>query len=169
MARRHDALVPLSHDHQQALALAFRLHHPAPPGPVTPTTPESTPVSRRVETLAFFRDHLLRHFVIEEEVLFPALRAAYPPDAEEQVLIESLCADHRVMGELRDAVERASSVDAIEHALTDFADLLERHVRREERGLFARFPGAVKPRVVAELQREIHERRPPDVPGLCRT
>ena len=40
--RRHASLVPLSHDHRDALGLAFRLRHPAPPGPVTPMTPAGT-------------------------------------------------------------------------------------------------------------------------------
>jgi len=168
MSRRHEALVPLSHDHQKALALAFRLHHPAPPGPVTPTTPASTPASRREETLSFFRDHLLPHFVIEEEVLFPVLRVAYPPRTAESALIGVLLVEHGRMIELRDAIAAASTDEDIACALTEFADLLEGHVRREERELFARFPGALEPDAIAGLHREIHARRPPDVPGACK-
>ena len=168
MARRHDALVPLSHDHQQALALAFRLHHPAPPGPVTPTTPASTAASRRAETLAFFRDHLVRHFAIEEDVLFPVLLSCYAPGTAERALIEDLCTEHRRMSEARDAIASAIAEDDLGRALTEFADLLERHVRREERDLFAKFPGPLAQPAIAELHREIHERRPPDVPGACK-
>jgi hemerythrin-like domain-containing protein len=168
MARRHDALVPLSHDHQQALALAFRLHHPAPPGPVTATTPASTVASRRAETLAFFRDHLVRHFAIEEEVLFPVLLSCYVPGTEERALIEDLCTEHRRMSEACDAIASAISEDDLGCALAEFADLLERHVRREERDLFAKFPGPLAQPTIAELQRAIHERRPPDVPGACK-
>jgi hemerythrin-like domain-containing protein len=168
MARRHAALVPLSHDHQRALSLAFRLHHPAPPGPVTPTTPASTPASRRAETLAFFRDHLLRHFAIEEDVLFPVLRSAYGPGTQECGVIDALCAEHRRMTEVRDAIAEAAAEDELCRALTQFADLLELHVRREERELFARFPGALGPDAVGDLHREIHARRPPDAPGACK-
>jgi len=168
MARRHDAIIPLSHDHQQALSLAFRLHHPAPPGPVTPTTPESTPESRRAETLAFFRDHLLRHFAIEEEILFPVLTASYGPASKERALVEDLCAEHRRMSALRDAIAEAGTEAELERTLREFADVLAGHVRREERELFAEFPGRLAPDVVAGLHREIHERRPPDVPGACK-
>jgi len=167
MARRHDALIPLSHDHQQALALAFRLHNPAPPGPVTPTTPASTPASQRAETLAFFRDHLQRHFAIEEEVLFPALRSAHAAGTQQHALIDALCAEHRRMSEIRDTIAAAASEAELCRALTELADVLERHVRREERELFVHFPGALTPGAVADLQREIHQRRPPDVPGTC--
>ena len=38
-----DAPIPLSHDDRKALALAFRLQHPAPAGSVTPTAPASSP------------------------------------------------------------------------------------------------------------------------------
>jgi hemerythrin-like domain-containing protein len=168
MARRHDALIPLSHDHQQALGLAFRLHHPAPPGPVTPTTPASTAASRRAETLAFFRDHLVRHFEIEEEVLFPVLRSAYAPGTQEHSLIDVLCAEHRRMREIRDTIEGAVSEEDLCRALTELADVLELHVRREERELFVHFPGTLETRAVAHLYREIHRRRPPDVPGACK-
>jgi len=168
MPRRHDALVPLSHDHQKALALAFWLHHPAPPGPVTPTTPASTPASRREETLSFFRDHLQPHFAIEEEVLFPALCASYPAGTPERALVNTLLAEHGRMIELCDAIAAASANDDIARALKEFADLLEGHVRREERELFAKFPGPLEPAVIDALHRDIHTRRPPDVPGGCK-
>jgi hemerythrin-like domain-containing protein len=167
MARRHDALIPLSQDHRNALALAFRLEHPAPPGPVTPTTPASTPDSRAAETVAFFREHLVPHFAIEEEVLFPALRAAYAPGTAEHTLIVELIAEHRTLEALRATLEQARSSERLPAALAAFAALLERHIRREERDLFAHFPGALAPDVVTKLQAEIHARRPPDTPGAC--
>jgi hypothetical protein len=164
MARRHDALLPLSHDHREALALAFRLQHPAPPGPVTPTTPASTPDARAAGTVRFFREHLVRHFAIEEQVLFPALRAVNAPGTAEHTLIVELVAEHRKLEDLRRTIEKASGSDRLPAALTAFADLLEHHVRREERGLFAHFPGALSRAVVIALQAEIHSRRSP---GTC--
>ena len=159
MARRHDALIPLSHDHRAALALAFRLHHPAPPGPVTPTTPASTPESRAAETVEFFRAHLVSHFAIEEQVLFSALRAAYPAGTAEHTLIAELVVEHRILEELRGTIEQAAGSDRLPVALTAFADVLERHIRREERGLFAHLPVEHAPDVVTALQAEIHTRR----------
>ncbi len=167
MARRHDALIPLSHDHRDALALAFRLQHPAPPGPVTPTTPASTLDSRTAETIVFFREHLDPHFAIEEELLFPALRAVSPAGTAEYTLIAELIVEHRQLEQLRDTIEHASGSDRLPAILTAFADVLERHIRREERGLFAHFPGALSRDVVAALQAAIHARRPPDTPGTC--
>ncbi len=139
--RRHASLIPLSHDHRTALGLAFRLHHPAPPGPVTPLTPASTPASRTAETLAFYDDNLLAHFRAEEEVLFPFLRTTM--DADAATLMDALVADHRRFAVLRDEVAGAVDDAARGPALTAFADLLEQHVRREERELFERFPDGV--------------------------
>jgi iron-sulfur cluster repair protein YtfE (RIC family) len=165
MARRHEALIPLSHDHQQALALAFRLHHPAPPGPVTPTTPASTPESRREEALAFFAAHLVGHFEIEEEILFPALRAGHPVGSSMHGLLDDLLDDHREFRRLREALQADAEQADLAALLTSFADLLEAHVRREERELFASFPGELDARSVGELQRAVHARRPPDRRG----
>jgi iron-sulfur cluster repair protein YtfE (RIC family) len=130
---RHPSLVPLSHDHREALGLAFFLHNPAPPGRVTSMTPASTAETRRDRMLAFFADHLRTHFRAEEEALFPALPA-------HRDLVAALIVEHRRLETLRDAVETAATDASLEPALVAFADLLEAHVRREERELFAGFP-----------------------------
>jgi hemerythrin-like domain-containing protein len=139
--RRHQSLIPLSHQHRDALMVAFRLHHPAPPGPVTAMTPASTPQSRAADALAFFRDHLVGHFRAEEDVLFPALRARLAADAPRTALIDGLVAEHRRLEALRDGVAAAGEDEtALAPALTAFADLLEAHVRCEERELFEVVP-----------------------------
>jgi hypothetical protein len=139
--RRHPSLVPLSHQHRDALGLAFRLHHPAPPGPVTAMTPASTPQSRAADTLAFFARHLVPHFRAEEGVLFPFLGARLPPAGCE--LLDRLVREHRRLEALRDQVAAAEGEAALAPALAAFADLLEAHVRCEERELFERFPDAI--------------------------
>ena len=77
----------------------------------------------------------------------------------EHTLIAELVAEHRQLEELRGTIERARGSDRMPAALTAFADLLERHIRREERGLFAHFPGALSREVVTALHAEIHTRR----------
>ncbi len=155
MARRHPSLLALSRDHHDALALAFRLHHPSPPGPATAVTPPSTPRERAVAVLDFFRAHLDGHFAAEEDVLFPAIAVHLAPDAPECALLAALIADHRAMEAQRDAIARTleacgqhgEDCDGGEEGddarlaapLQALADTLERHVRREERELFARF------------------------------
>lgn len=144
MPRRHPSLIPLSRDHHDALAVAFRLRHPSPPGPATAVTPPSTPASRARDTLDFFAAHLDGHFRAEEEVLFPAIGASPAADDACRTLVAELIADHRTMEAQRDAIVRAVAAGAgLEEALDAFAGTLERHVRREERELFAAFEALV--------------------------
>jgi len=162
-SRRHPSLVPLSRDHRDALALAFRLHNPSPPGPATAVTPPSTPSSRAAEVLDFFVVHLDGHFRAEEEVLFPALAAHVAPDAPTARLLRTLRDEHRAMAQLRDAIAAALHADEdardtlLAVPLRELADVLERHVRREERELFAAFPALVPEREASALLPRIVE------------
>jgi len=169
VARRHQSIVPLSHDHRDALALAFRLHHPSPPGPVTAVTPPSTPASRAAEVLDFFVGHLDGHFRAEEDALFPAIARHLATDDPRAALVHTLIGEHREMESMRDALAAlAASAHADETILLQpliaFADLLERHIRREERELFADFativPEAAASAVGARI-RAILSQRPP--------
>lgn len=139
-SRRHPALIPLSHDHQHALALAFRLHHPSPPGPVTPVTPASTPETRTAEVADLWARELVTHFAAEETVLFPALRRHLAAEDPGQALITRLADEHVRLRFLVESLAAASDDAARDPLLAAFADLLEAHVRAEERQLFVRFP-----------------------------
>lgn len=158
MAIRDPSLVPLSHDHRDALMLAFRLQHPSPPGPVTALTPASTPASRAAETIAFHDAELRPHFLDEEELLFPLVATACAGDAVVQELIATLRADHVRLGVLRDTIEAANSAD-VEPLLDEFAALLEPHVRREERELFAILPSRMAPADLAAFGEALQARR----------
>lgn len=144
MARRHPSLVPLSRDHHDALAVAFRLQHPSPPGPATAVTPASTAEGRARDTLDFFAAHLDGHFRAEEEVLFPAIVASPAADDACRALVAQLVADHRAMEVQRAAIAAALAAGVgLGEALDAFAGTLERHVRREERELFIAFDALV--------------------------
>ncbi len=139
-SRRHPALIPLSHDHQHALALAFRLHHPSPPGPVTPVTPASSPATRAAEVADLWARELVSHFVAEETVLFPALRRHLAAEDPAQALVARLVDEHGRLRSLVESLAAASDDAARVRLLAAFGDLLEAHVRAEERQLFVRFP-----------------------------
>ncbi|MBY0280481.1 hemerythrin domain-containing protein, partial [Candidatus Binatia bacterium] len=144
MARRHSSLIPLSRDHHDALALAFRLRHPSPPGPATAMTPPSTADERARDTIDFFVVHLDGHFRAEEDVLFPAVLASPAADDACRARVADLVTEHRAMAAQRDAIAAALAAGAgLETALDVFAETLERHVRREERELFVHFDALV--------------------------
>lgn len=154
--RRHPSIIPLSHDHREALGLVFRLHNPAPPGRVTSMTPASTPESRARETVEFFDRHLRAHFRVEEEHLFPFLAEALGEAHDADELIPRLRDEHRSFAALRDRLEAILEEGGDPGpTLTEFADAMEAHIRVEERQLFANFPEGAPADRVARLAESI--------------
>jgi hypothetical protein len=86
MARRHDVLIPLTHDHHHALVQASAL-----------IAASEADELARVETgrafLGFYRLDTLLHFHEEEEVLFPRLLESVDsiPQALINVLVDHVC------------------------------------------------------------------------------
>ena len=150
-AKRHPSLIPLSHDHHHGLVLAFRLREGLPPN----RKPADSSREQAEDTVRFFHDNLVAHFRAEEEVLFPAICSCVPHAA---TLLDTLTAEH---GEMRKQVENLAQASPDEAPLLTklkaFGDLLERHIRREERELFplyeAHIPEAEATRVGKDIAR----------------
>lgn len=100
------------------------------------------------EASRFFGESLTRHFEAEETVLFP-LMAEYPESRE---LVAKLRGEHR---EFHGLVARAGDPRGLRKFLFDFGDLLERHIRSEERGLFPAFEKLVPPEAADRAGREL--------------
>ena len=126
MTRRHESLIPLTHDHHHALAQIRRLKMAA--------KVEGRELLWQSQVfLTFFHDAGVSHFRQEEELVFPMAvgdDAAFP-------LLERLMMDHLRIHALaaRLHVEvtarRATPQTAIELAVA-----LESHIRVEEHDLF---------------------------------
>lgn len=150
-AKRHPSLIPLSHDHHHGLVLAFRLREGLPRNRL----PSDNPQEQAEDAVRFFHDNLTAHFRAEEEVLFPAIRTHVPYAA---TMLDTLTTEH---GEMRAQVEFLSQASpdtaTLQTRLKAFGDLLERHIRREERELFplyeAHLPEAEAARVGKEIAR----------------
>jgi hemerythrin-like domain-containing protein len=112
------------------------------------------------EARQFFTRDLVPHFRAEEEIVLPVVRQALGP---EHRLFATLVEDHRVL------VRLACDLDASPDRLSTFADLIERHVRFEERDLFQQYqeevPAAVRPDVEARLRRILN--RAGGAPRVC--
>jgi iron-sulfur cluster repair protein YtfE (RIC family) len=128
---RHPSLIPLSHDHHHALALALRCRKQAL-GQTRPTGFDGLR-ERAAELLGFYDRNLVSHFRAEEEILFPLLQSLVP---ESRQLVDELSRDHE---QIRSAVHRLKNSSGLSKVIFDLGDLLERHVRREERELFPLF------------------------------
>jgi iron-sulfur cluster repair protein YtfE (RIC family) len=128
---RHPSLVPLSHDHHHGLALALRCRKQAL-GQIKPTGFEGLK-GRAQEFRAFFAANLVRHFQAEEKILFPLMRALVPESA---AVIDQLLDEHE---EIRGTIRRLDGDAGLSKTIFDLGDLLERHIRKEERELFPLF------------------------------
>jgi len=108
--KRHPALVPLSHDHHHALVHARRLRQEG--------------LAHAHAFLRFFAAETTRHFREEEELVFPLLYADEPMELREVLL------QHQRLRAL------ASRLRAGEDVTRELGELLEAHIRLEERDLF---------------------------------
>jgi hemerythrin-like domain-containing protein len=131
MPKRHSGLVRLSHDHHHGLALALRCRKQAL-GQIQPFGVEGLRL-RATEFYSFYATELSSHFEAEEKILFPQMRL-YVPESEQ--LIADLVRDHETV---RLAVPQLQVNSGLAKVIFDLGDLLERHIRREERELFPLF------------------------------
>jgi iron-sulfur cluster repair protein YtfE (RIC family) len=119
---RDKNLIPLSHQHQRALALCVRIDRASP-------IPDADLPAWQAEATQLFRSEITIHFAAEEQVIFPAAAKF----VEVTGLIDDLHADHAW---LRAQFLRADSLDAGD--LNALAARLSAHIRKEERHLFER-------------------------------
>lgn len=133
--KRDPALIPLSHDHQHGLAVAYELRR---------ATPE-TAAEYRAAFLTFWHTEERLHFEIEEEVLLPAFtaRTAAEREAVARVLTEHAAIRDRV-AELEDSEPGADS-------LNELGTIVEEHIRHEERVLFPLIEEALPEDELADL------------------
>ena len=132
---RDKGLIPLSRQHQHALALCVRIERAFP-------IPDGDLPTWRVEIAQHFEQEIRIHFAAEEQVLFPAAREF----AELTSLVEELIADHVRLRECFARVHGISSED-----LSAFARGLSGHIRKEERQLFERLQALMSAEVLAAL------------------
>lgn len=151
---RHPSLIALSHDHHHGLALALRCRKQAL-GQMKPLGMQGLK-ERTNEVSDFMSKKLGPHFKAEEEVLFPLLRTCVP---ESDSLIENLSEEHRQIRRMAARLENSANLSK---GLFDLGDLLERHIRREERELFPLFEKHVAEieakRVKGEIERMLEAR-----------
>ena len=145
--KRTRELKPLTSEHHQALLVAFQLKKGLAGHAETAGAPRDLPgllaLARRFEERVF-----RTHAQAEEEVLGQHLAAAD---------MRRLVSEH---GDLRRLVESARGAQGpdLRSALAAFAELLERHVRWEERELFPAAEGLVDAETLSIIGGELERR-----------
>jgi hemerythrin-like domain-containing protein len=119
---RDKGLIPLSRQHQHALALCVRLNRASLATPAELAAWQS-------EIQQHFQQEIRHHFAAEEAHIFPA--ACRYPDL--RPLVDELLAEHtQLRGYFGQAASRALDATSVRR----FADALSSHIRKEERQLF---------------------------------
>ena len=138
---RDQSLMPLSRQHQHALALCVRIERASP-------VCEADLAAWQKEVAEHFRVEIRIHFSAEEQVVFPAARSF-----DELVsLVEELQAEH---GWLRDRFALAERRRLPANDLSAFAERLSAHIRKEERRLFERLQELLMPEELAAVGKNL--------------
>jgi len=145
--KRSRELRPLSSEHHQALLIAFQLKKGLAGHSESAGAPKDLPgllaLARRFEDSVF-----IAHTKAEEELLGDHLSKAD---------MKRLKFEHGEMIRLLELARTARPSD-LRQALTSFADLLERHIRWEERELFPSCEDALGHDVLATIGHELEKR-----------
>jgi hemerythrin-like domain-containing protein len=134
---RDKNLIPLSHQHQRALAMCVRIERASP-------IPVADLVAWQTEVAQLFQNEVSVHFDAEERVLFPAARRF----EELAPLVEELVYEHH---ELRTSFARAGANEMSAADLAAFGRSLSTHIRKEERRLFEQLQEFMGPDQMATL------------------
>jgi len=140
---RDKNLVPLSHQHQHALALCVRIERASP-------IPDRDLAAWQAEIHQLVRNEIGIHFAAEEQILFPAAKRL----PELTPLVEKLIEDH---ASLRVSFARAGEQNLSAEQLSTFARQLSTHIRKEERQFFERLQQLLGTEELAALGKRLEE------------
>ena len=149
MSQRNPGVVLLLQDHHHGLVLALRLRQGDNALLTDGWTHDRREQARRAGR--FFEEELRPHFAAEEEALFPAMRAHVPTAT---ALVDTLTIQHRQLRGLTTLAESGRR-PILDHILTGIGELLERHIRLEERSLFPLFDSSMPDELALQVAKEI--------------
>jgi hemerythrin-like domain-containing protein len=140
---RDKNLIPLSRQHQHALALCVRIDRASPVG-------DADLAAWQAEIAQHFQSEIRVHFTAEEQVLFPAARRL----PELVALLNELLTDHAA---LRGSFAKAESATMSAAELSAFGQRMSAHIRKEERQLFERMQELMSPEELTLLGQKLGE------------
>jgi iron-sulfur cluster repair protein YtfE (RIC family) len=121
---RDQSLIPLSHQHQHALALCVRIERATP-------IPQNDVPAWQAEIAQLVQSEITVHFAAEEQIVFPAAEKFEDLNA----LVKQLTSEHTA---LRSMFATAQDGGLSSNELLVLAQSLSTHIRKEERQLFER-------------------------------
>lgn len=149
---RDPNLVPLSRQHQHALALCVRIRR-------APLASAREVCAWQAEVEQHFQVEIQHHFAAEEAHIFPRAQRF----AELSPLVEELLAEH---AQLRSDFDQAATRSLDSAGLRRFAETLSGHIRKEEGLLFEGMQQKLSPQEMQKIGSEV-EKSMASVPEFC--
>lgn len=144
--KRHEALHSLSHHHMIALHLSLKMRRAG-------TDNEMIPMPELIqEADAFWNPDGLVHFREEEEILLTAY--AQYANVDEITEIHEMLIEHVNIRALFDSILRSDSPSL--DTLHKLGELLEKHIRKEERVIFPMIEKALPEEKLQEVKPYLH-------------
>jgi len=140
--KRNEHILPLSREHHFGLLFCWKLRQ---------AEKKNIAIARVRPYVGYFMDsHLESHFALEENLLF---------NMPDDPLCAQAIAEHRQIGQqAKDIIEGKSD------AIDVLADLLDQHIRFEERVLFPHLEQLIPPFKLQEIGLSLHEHESTDAP-----
>jgi iron-sulfur cluster repair protein YtfE (RIC family) len=138
---RDKNLIPLSHQHQRALALCVRMERAQP-------IADADLPAWQAEVEQLFEQEIKIHFAAEEEIIFPAAAKF----SELTSLVEELLSEHIF---LRGSFAQVQAQSMTGEGLAILAHKLSTHIRKEERQLFESLQRLMSAEQLAHLGRQL--------------
>jgi len=136
--KRSSQLAPLSREHHDGLLFAWKIKQ---------GLDNKTPLDKlRKYSLWYWQQHIKPHFFQEEKILMPYMPANHP-------MAKQLKEEHDQIRELILSLD----AEADERDFTILADLLNKHIRFEERQLFAFLEEILTPEKLDKVFQQLEE------------
>ena len=143
--KRNKALHILSHDHHHGLLLTQLIKKGGPKYKNMPDTTEG----KKVYSIRFYNDELIKHFEDEEKILFPVVKGK---DDEIDNLFTEIITEHKKIKQLINQLELDEDV---ENTLDELGRTLESHIRKEERILFGKIQEVLTGDELTALEKQL--------------
>lgn len=129
--KRNENIVPLSRDHHNGLLFSWKIRQGI----------KKNIGKERIRKYVhyFWKDHLEKHFEEEETILFNKVQ---------HELSEKAYADHT---QIKSLIEEITKEDVPFEKYASLADILEQHIRFEERTLFPFLEETLEPQQLSEV------------------
>jgi hemerythrin-like domain-containing protein len=136
--KRSPQLAPLSREHHEALLFIWKIRQGLKNG--------ASIDKLRAYSLWYWKEHIKAHFFQEEKILLPYMPAGHP-------MAEQLKKEHEQIRELVLTLDK----EADEQTLTILCDLVEKHIRFEERQLFVYLETILTQEQLDTIHKELEE------------